>query len=153
MDDETLNKIEDCVSPILLNLGYTLIDREFLVEHGQLILRLYIDKPEGGVTVNDCERASRAIEDMLDAENFIDSPYNLEVSSPGLDRPLKSARDFENHCGKMVRLKTSEPIEGRSNYKGRLEAVREGCVFVFIDGMVYRVPIDKISKARLVPEF
>jgi len=118
-----------------------------------LTLRLYIDKPEGGVTVNDCERVSRAIEDLLDAENFIDSPYNLEVSSPGLNRPLKSVKDFESHNGETVRIKTSEPIEGRSNYKGKLSAVRDGCVYLEIDGMVYKVPMDKISKARLVPEF
>lgn len=148
-----MDKVETSVSPVLLNLGYTLVGREFVFEHGQLILRLYIDKPDGGVTVNDCERASRAIEDMLDAENFIDSRYNLEVSSPGLNRPLKSVEDFESHKGKTVRIKTSEPIEGRSNYKGGLTAVRDGCVYVEIDGIVYKVPIDKISKARLVPEF
>lgn len=153
MDDQTLDKIAASISPALLNLGYTLIEQEFLFEHGQLILRLYIDKPEGGVTVSDCERASRTVEDMLDAENFIDGPYNLEVSSPGLDRPLKSAKDFESHCGKIVRIKTNEPIEGRSNYKGTVEAVRDDCVYVHIDGIVYKVPIDKISKARLVPEF
>ncbi len=153
MDDETLNKIEKCVSPILSSLGYTLIDKEFTVEYGQLILRLYIDKPQGGITVNDCERASRAIEDLLDAENFIEGSYNLEVSSPGLDRPLKSSADFENQCGKIVRIKTTEPIDGRSNYKGKLEAVRDGFIFVQIDGVVYKLPLKKILKARLVPEF
>jgi len=152
MDEAVLKKVEEAAAPILENLGFRLVDLEFVVEHGRLILRLYIDKENGVVTIDDCEYASHAVEDVIEAEGIVGASYTLEVSSPGLDRPLKSQNDFEKHIGEVIRLKTREPIEGRSNYKGVLETVHDGQLQMIIDGMRFQIPLDQILKARLVPE-
>ena len=152
MDEAVLKKIEELTAPILNNLGFQLIDLELVVEHGRFILRLYINKEGEGVTIDDCQFASHAVEDAIEAEGIVGASYTLEVSSPGLDRPLKSQSDFEKYIGETIRLKTHEPIEGRSNYKGILEAVRDGRVNMIIDGMRYEIPIAQILRARLIPK-
>lgn len=151
MTEEVLKKVEEVIQPILERLGYELVDLELVVEGAQ-ILRIYIDQ-EGGVTIADCELASRTISDSLDAEDFIPFKYRLELSSPGLDRPLKTFQDFQRFKGNMVKIKTQEPIEGRSNYKGKLTDVNEDQVSVAIDGKDYQIPVGLIAKARLVPDF
>ncbi|MFH1874926.1 MAG: ribosome maturation factor RimP [Pseudomonadota bacterium] len=150
MDKEAIQKIETIVSPILARLDFELLDLEWVFEGAQ-ILRIYIDKQDG-VSVADCVRVSHAIEDNLDAEGLITSRYRLEVSSPGLDRPLKRQKDFEKFQGHQIKVKTIEPIDGRSNYKGDLVKVDAERIGILIDGMVYEVPFDKILRARLVPD-
>ncbi len=150
MEKEVLQKIEEIVSPVLSRMGYELIDVEWVFEGAQ-ILRIYIDK-QGGITIDDCESVSRVIEDNLDVEDLIHSKYSLEISSPGLDRPLKKQKEFEKFQGRQVKVKTTEPIEGRSNYKGDLIKVEKDQIGILIDGMVYKVPFNKILKARLVPD-
>ena len=124
---------------------------EFAFESGRWVLRLYIDK-QGGVTVGDCERVSRSIEDLLAVEDAIPVSYVLEVSSPGLDRPLRRLEHFEAVLGQQVRVRTEQPIDGRSNFKGTLEAVEADVLQILIDGTAFRVPIAMIDRARLEPE-
>jgi ribosome maturation factor RimP len=152
MDEAVLKKIEELAATVLNNLGFQLIDLELVVEHGRFTLRLYIDKEGGGVTIDDCELTSHAVEDVIEAERIVGASYNLEVSSPGLDRPLKSQSDFEKNIGEVIRLKTREPIDGRSNYKGLLEAVKDGRVNMIIDGMRFEIPLAQIFRARLIPK-
>jgi len=152
MDEVTLKKVEEVAAPILNNLGFQLVDLEFVVENGSFILRLYIDTEGEKITIDDCELASHAVEDVIEAEGLVETSYDLEVSSPGLNRPLKAQKDFENHLGEVVRLKTREPIEGRSNYKGTLESVKDGQVHMIIDEKRFEIPINLIFKARLVPD-
>lgn len=149
--DVMLQQVEELVTPVLQNLGYELVEREFAQEGGRTILRLYIDKP-GGVTIDDCERASRGIEDVIEVEGLIPQAYRLELSSPGIDRPLRRRADFERFRGSTVRLKTAEPVAGRSNYKGTLEGIEGDDILMVVDGSRYRVPYAKLAKARLVPE-
>lgn len=114
-----------------------------------MTVRIYIDKP-GGVTIEDCSTVSRDVEAVLDADDFIPSAYVLEISSPGLERPLFSLEDFEKFAGKKAKVKTTEPLNGQANFNGRIATV-DGGEIVFDDktrGEV-RIPFEKISKANL----
>ncbi len=129
------------------------VDVEFKSEGGRWVLRVYIDK-EGGITVGDCASMSRELGDLIEARDIIDCHYVLEVSSPGLDRPLKKERDFIRSVGKMVRLKTSRPINKRRNFTGRLTNVSEGIISLLVDNdNLVQLPLEEIDKARLEYEF
>jgi len=147
-----LKRLKLLIDPVLTPLGYELVDVRYVVEQGRSIMRVMIDC-EGGVKVDDCERASREIETLLEVEGDIRDRYHLEVSSPGLNRPLVKEADFVRFTGKVAAVKTREPIDeygGRRNYKGLLKGVEEGRAVMLIDGQEYRVPINLIEKANLV---
>ncbi|MEJ2698029.1 MAG: ribosome maturation factor RimP, partial [Candidatus Sulfobium sp.] len=116
-------------------------------------VRVYIDKEEG-VTLDDCERVSRALSAVLDVEDPIHSPYVLEVSSPGLDRPLRRLEDFEENVGKLARVVTGESIDGRTFFVGRITAVKNGDVRLALEGgKEIELPFEQVTKARLEIEF
>jgi ribosome maturation factor RimP len=139
--------------PILADLGLELIDAEFRRETHGWVLRLYMDKP-GGVTVDDCQRVSEEVGDHLDVEDFVGCPYHLEVSSPGLDRPLTRDQDFARFAGAEVRISTREDLEGRHNFRGRLVGLQDGAVLLDLpNGQRVSIPRDVILRARLQPEF
>ena len=112
-------KTEELVMPIIERFGYELWDVEYVKEGSDYYLRIYADK-EGGFTVDDCEAVSRAIDPLLDEEDFIADAYILEVSSPGLDRPLKKEKDFLRYMGEPVEVKTYQAFEGRKEFTGIL---------------------------------
>ncbi len=114
-------KAEELIAPILTEQGFELVDMEYVREAGSYYLRAYIDK-EGGITIDDCELVSRAFSDRLDEEDFIEDSYILEVSSPGLLRPLKKDRDFQRRLGEKLELKTYRPIDGTKDFEGILRA-------------------------------
>lgn len=145
---EVADNAAKIIEPVLTSLGYELIESEFIQEEGRHVLRLYIDREEG-VTIDDCRQVSRAIDTLLEVEEVIPCAYNLEVSSPGIERPLRRKQDFEKFAGKNVRIKTKEKIDNRGNYKGRLVGVKGDDVIVNVDGTEYSVPIQQIFKARL----
>ena len=103
-------KAEALVSPIVEKYGFELVDVEYVKEGGSFYLRAYIDKP-GGITVDDCETVSREFSDKLDEADFIEEAYIMEVSSPGLGRPLKKEKDFKRSIGKEVEIRTYRPID------------------------------------------
>lgn len=146
---EILKGVEQIVAPVLENIGYTLVEREIVTESGRFVLRLYIDR-EGGVTIDDCARASRALEDIIEVEGVMPGGYNLEVSSPGINRPLRYKRDFERFTGSMIKLKTLEPIDGRGNYRGVLKGLDGDDILILVDGIQYRVPYAAMAKTRIV---
>lgn len=122
-------------------------------QRGGWFLRLYIDKP-GGVTLGDCQAVSEQMGAELDVQDLIEGAYTLEVSSPGLDRPLRSDDDFRRFIGKRVALSTFEPIEGRRHFVGRLQGFESGVARLIDDKEAeYAIPRQKISKARLEVEF
>jgi ribosome maturation factor RimP len=132
--------------------GVELVDVEYRREGGRWVLRLFIDRP-GGVTLDDCAKVSRQVGDLLEVSDPIDHAYTLEVSSPGLDRPLKKERDFERYQGRQVKLRTYGPVEGRRNFRGTLRGLREGKVEVEVGGRLFAIPREAISKANLDAEF
>ncbi len=145
---EITSRAEHAVLPVVESLGLRLVECEFVNDHGW-ILRLYIERPEGPVTIEDCQKASRAVSAVLDVEDVVKARYALEVSSPGLNRPLKTAADFQRFVGELVRLKTAEPIDGRANYFGTLKGMDGDSILMNVDGVDHRIPMDKLGKARL----
>ena len=114
-------KTEELLLPILQELSFELVDVEYVKEVGTWYLRAYIDKP-GGIAINDCETVSRALSDLLDEKDFIDDSYVLEVSSPGLGRPLRKEKDFLRSIGEEVDVRTFRPIDHQKEFTGVLKS-------------------------------
>ncbi|MEW6001839.1 MAG: ribosome maturation factor RimP [Nitrospirota bacterium] len=148
--EDIKNKILGLARLVADEQGVEVIDAE-LLGRGKLLLRVTIDK-EGGVSLDDCERFSRSLESLLDVEDLIPGRYTLEVSSPGLDRPLKRLKDFEKSIGKLVRIVTTEKIENQNFFVGRVLSVSDGQVKLLVNSQEIEIPIDRISTARLEVE-
>ena len=133
-------------------LGYEVVELEFHSQGRGGLLRVYIDR-EGGVTVDDCEKVSRQVSAVLDVEDPIPGAYTLEVSSPGLDRPLRKEADFVRFAGERAKLELLLPKDGRKRYTGTLKGCEAGEVSIEVDGVVHRLPLGDIAKARLISEF
>lgn len=146
-------QVGELVAPIVEEMGFELVDLEYVFEHGKWILRIYMDGKGFGVTLDDCARVSRELGDLIDVKDIIPHTYLLEVSSPGLNRPLKQERDFVRVLGKKVKLKTTSPIHGRQNFTGYLEDFQAGTLFVRVDKTVLCLPLNSVKKANLVYEF
>lgn len=140
--------IETLVAPILAEKQLELVDVEYKKEGRGWVLRIYIDK-EGGVTLEDCSTVSREIDDMIEVEEVVSSSYTLEVSSPGLDRPLKKEKDFLRFQGKQARVTTFSPIRQQKNFKGTIRDFRDNTLFLEIESGLVEIPHDRIAKARL----
>lgn len=150
MDKNVEQKIQDLAIQVADDFGYELVDVSLLGRGKRTLLRVSIDR-EGGVTLDDCEIFSRRLEALLDVEDPIAGPYTLEVSSPGLDRPLKNLNDFKRNIGKLVRIVTKENINNQSFFLGRLKGVHGDSIQLSVldGGKEISVYFDKISKARL----
>lgn len=120
------------LEPITLKYKYEIVDVEYVKEASTWFLRIYIDKP-GGITVDDCEKTSRALEIVLDEKDPIKTPYILEVSSPGLDRPLKKETDFKRAQGKLVDIKLYQPIDNKKEYQGELQGFQDNQVTIILN--------------------
>jgi ribosome maturation factor RimP len=132
-------------------LGYEVVELEFHPQGRGGLLRVYIDR-EAGVTVDDCEIVSRQVSAVLDVEDPIPGAYTLEVSSPGLDRPLRKAADFARFAGQQARIDMELPIEGRRRFAGTLKGCEAEEVMIEVDGVLHKLPLGSMAKARLVPD-
>jgi ribosome maturation factor RimP len=157
--EDILEKVRQIASSLAAQEGLELIDVEFGGPGGRQTLRLFIDRPsaEGrGVTLDDCSMVSHAVSAALDVEDPIMGAYDLEVSSPGLDRPLRTPEHFQKYSGERVRVKTYAPIsetDNRKTFVGKLNGFEEGFVIVDVDGEVFRIPHAQVSKANVEPNF
>jgi len=145
-------QITDLIESILLELGFELVDVDYLSEHGKWVLRIYIDKA-GGVTIDDCARISWELGDLIDIKDIVRHKYVLEVSSPGLNRPLKKKVDFDRVIGKKIKVKMKMPVNGRRNFSGYLKDVRDHIVYIEDEGGLITLSWPEIDKANLVYEF
>lgn len=145
-------QVADLVGPALEDMDFELVDVEYLSRHGKWVLRLYIDK-EGGVTLDDCARVSREFGDLIDVKDIVIHKYVLEVSSPGLDRPLKKEKDLEHAIGKKIKVKTVAPVKGRRNYTGYLRNFQKGILYMELENGPVHLPWKEVEKANLVYEF
>jgi ribosome maturation factor RimP len=136
--------------PLLGQLGYELVDLEYAPGRSHAVLRVFIDRPEG-VGLDDCERASHELSALLDVEDPVPVGYTLEVSSPGLDRVLRTPEHFQRFVGERVWLELRIARDGRRRYTGRLEALTDDGIELSVDGATVRVPFSEISRARLAP--
>ena len=155
MYDELRNKIWELAEPVALSEGMKLIHVECLKMHTRWVFRLFLDK-EGGVTLDDCTTISNQLGDILDIHDLSRGPYTLEVSSPGLDRPVSRDQDFVRFRGAKVKIKTHVKIDGVKNFQGRLvDFTNEDCgkiVHVEVSGKIFKIPRDEIAKANLVSD-
>lgn len=141
-------RLTTLLTPIIDNSGYELVDLALLKTPGGLTLRILLDK-NGGVTLADCEKISRIVGDILDIHDPIPEHYVLEVSSPGINRPLTKEADFQRFAGQKAYIETQIPISGRKRYKGLLVGIENKTVIISVDQIDYRIPIEYIKKARL----
>lgn len=156
--DDICERVTVVLRPILDALSLELVDIEFKRSGREAVLRLFIDK-DGGVTIDDCAEVSRELSAVLDVEEFIPCQYNLEVSSPGLDRPLKTTADYERFAGRLVKIRTYEPYpddEGnrRKTFVGILEGLADSVVRMKLnEGQTASIPLERVAKANLEFEF
>ena len=135
--------------------GFELVDVEVKRQPGGGLVRLYVDRP-GGIGLDDLQSVSEEVSAILDVEDPLASSYTLEVSSPGLDRPLKTEGDYRRFVGRLAKVSSYEPVEGRRHWTGRLLAVEDGVVSLTLEregGAVARIPFGKIAHGRLEVEF
>jgi ribosome maturation factor RimP len=146
-------EIERVCGQTLAALCYEFVACEFRREQQGWVLRVFIDHPEGStssaISLEDCTRASRDLSVALDVADVIHQPYSLEVSSPGLDRPLVREQDFVRFAGRRAHLRTRDPVDGRRNFTGTLRGIDAGLLAIECEGRVYRVPLDVVAKANL----
>ncbi|CAB5538272.1 ribosome maturation factor RimP [Pseudomonas aeruginosa] len=147
-----LEQLQALLAPVVEALSYECWGVEFISQGRHSVLRVYIDRPEG-ILIDDCEAVSRQVSGILDVEDPISGEYTLEVSSPGMDRPLFTLEQFAKHAGEQVKIRLRSPYEGRRNYQGILRGVEEQDVVVLVDDHEYLLPIDSIDKANIIPRF
>ncbi len=146
-----LERVEAVVAPVLASHGLSLVDAEWHREGRRWVLRFFVDKP-GGVSIGDCQAVSREAGDILDVSGLIEPAYDLEFSSPGLDRELRKEREYAWAVGKEVRCWVREPVKGRTEFSGRLRAVSATTLVIEgPDEPMQEVPRGLVTKARLVP--
>jgi ribosome maturation factor RimP len=151
MKQEIADRVRAIADPIVSHEGMELVDVEYRRESKGWVLRLYLDK-EGGVTLDDCTRISQEVGRSLDIEDFIEAPYTLEVSSPGLTRPLKNEKDFVKYRHSLIKVKTLDPIQNRRHFKGRLLGISEDKIEILGEGGIFRIPLSNVAKANLEAE-
>ena len=145
-------KVEFLLRGAVEEQGLELVHVQYLARQRSPLLRVYIDKP-GGVTLEDCQTVSRQASVLLDVEDLISDRYVLEVSSPGLDRPLFRVEDYLRFSGREVRLLTREKIDSRRRFTGTIQDLRDGVVRLSCQDRTYRIPFGMIAKANLVHRF
>lgn len=147
-----IEQIEQLVAPVLLEHGEEQVDVQFVHEHGQWVLRFFLDKP-GGITLDDCATISDHIGRILDATEIIKQNYSLEVSSPGINRPLKKEADYQRFVGERVDVTLYAPLNGRRHFRGTLQSFNAGVVVVEeAPQQTFALPLVDIAKAKLDPE-
>jgi ribosome maturation factor RimP len=142
-------RLATIVAPVVEGMGFELV-RLRLMGGKRAVLQIMAERPEGGIEIEDCARISRAVGAALDVEDPISGEYTLEVSSPGIDRPLTRLKDFQRYAGYEAKLETSEAIDGRRRFKGELAGVQDGEVLVEIPEGVIGLSFDLLADAKLV---
>ncbi len=149
---EIVQRVESDLEPILEELQLVLVDVEYVKEGPNYYLRIYIDK-EGGVTIQDCQVTSRAIEKVLDEKDFIEEAYHLEVSSPGLDRILKKDREFKYFSGRLVEVKLYKAQDGEKHYTGILVGKIDETLYIDDEGTSLEFAMKDVAVVRLAITF
>ena len=150
--EKLLQEVREVVEPILQSQGYELVDLEYQRESRGWVLRIYLDR-EGGITLDDCTGVSHEVGAVLEVKDIIPNAYILEVSSPGLTRPLKKPEDFNRFRNQLVKIKLYQPLNGRRNFKGTLLGLEGETVRVEVEGQVFDIPLPSIAKANLEIDF
>jgi len=147
-----VQSVTELIEPVLEAMDVELVDVEYRFEQGRWVLRIYADM-QGGISVDDCARVSREIEDLIEVHDIFQQEYVLEVSSPGLNRPLKKEKDFVRVKGEKIKVRMRTALKGRRNFTGYLTDVRDGIAYVDVTEGRVALPLDGMEKAHLVYAF
>lgn len=150
--EETVARINELILPVLQAQEVELVDTEFIKAGKRYTLRLFLDKP-GGITLDDCASLSRILGEIIDVHDIIDHPYTLEVSSPGLTRPLKKVEDYQRFAGRLVRITIRSGAGKKSLFRGELRGLEGESVVLQEGSQVFHLPLADIVKARLDIDF
>ncbi|KXJ53614.1 ribosome maturation factor RimP [Neptuniibacter pectenicola] len=145
--------LQELIEPSVIALGVELWGIEFLSQGKHSTLRVYIDSEENGITVDDCAKVSHQISGIMDVEDPIAGNYTLEVSSPGVDRPLFTLEQFAAYAGSHIQLRLRIAYEGRRKFKGILNGIEGDDILVVVDEEEYMLPIEYIDRANIIPQF
>ena len=148
-----LKQLETILRPVVEGLGYEFWGIEFRSQGHHSLLRLFIDDAENGIGIEDCEAVSRQVSGVMDVEDPIQTEYTLEVSSPGMDRPLFQLEHYQAFAGHHVQLRLRMAFEGRRKFNGVIKGVEGDEVVLVVDDHEYLLPFDSIEKANIVPQF
>ena len=147
---EVVTRLEELILPLLESQGAELVELQYArPRRGRAILRLFVDRPGGGITLEEITRISRIVSGLLDVHDVIPSSFTLEVSSPGLTRALKKPEDYQRYAGRLVRVTTRAPWEGRQVHSGILQGLEDGQVSLKEGESVVSIPLSEIARARL----
>jgi len=154
MNGTVATRVWELADPVVTHEGLELVDVEFRREQHGTVLRVFIDRAggEGGVSLDDLTRVSRQLGDLLDVHDVVTGRYNLEVSSPGIDRRLRRPEQFQRYLGKTVQVRTAEPIDGRRVFTGTLTAVDADTIVLALDGGSHSIRLADIARANYQPE-
>jgi len=149
---EIVGEVERLLQPITRSLGLETVDVQVAGESQRTVLRILVDRPEGGITVEECAKVNEALSRQLDLYDFFPHAYTLEVSSPGLDRPLRTDEEFRRFAGRRAEVLTGEPVGGQRRFRGMLLGVVGDAVVMQVDQRQLAIPKEQIQQARLVVE-
>ena len=150
---KTVDAVDALLRPVVSRMGYELDEVEFIKEHGNWVLTLYIEKPDGTVTLDDCEAVSRTVDPILDEADPIEQAYYLSVSSIGIDRPLRKDRDYERNLGSKITAKLYAPLKGKKEYTGELIAFDEASFTIEVNGADMKILRKDASSVRPYIDF
>ncbi|WP_417519532.1 ribosome maturation factor RimP [Marinobacter sp.] len=148
-----LKQLEEILRPVVEGLGYEFWGIEYRSKGYQSMLRVFIDDAENGIGIDDCEKVSRQVSGVMDVEDPIQTEYTLEVSSPGMDRPLFRPEQYQAFVGHQVQIRLRMAFEGRRKFQGLIKGVEGDDVIVVVEDHEYLLPFDSIEKAHIVPVF
>ena len=148
-EDELIGEIRDILEPVIEAQGVEILKIEYRRESVGWVLRIFLDS-ERGISVEDCAEISRTAGDLLDVADLIHIPYNLEVSSPGIDRPLRKTEHFQKYIGDIIEVRTISPIQNRRNFRGELKQASSEGVVIECEARSYSIPMSLIERARLL---
>jgi ribosome maturation factor RimP len=148
VNKQLVEKIREVVEEFLKNSGYELVDSLYKYEAKKLVLRILTDRPQGGITLDECADLNNRIGDLIEKQNLIKESYVLEVSSPGLDRPLKESQDFKRCIDKKIVVFTSQYVDGKMQYSGIIKGVNDKFLNLEVEDKELQIPLDKITKAK-----
>lgn len=146
------DKLQGLLAPLVEDLGYEFVGIEYQSNPKNRLIRLYIDLPEVGIGVDDCERVSREVSALLDVEDPVSGQYTLEVSSPGIERPLFTGAQFGQFVGEMARVMLAVPVDGRRKFKGLIVSADDEQVVLEVDGEQHALTVADIQRANLAPD-
>lgn len=147
-----IDRLNSLLKPLVEDLGYEFVGVEYLSNPKNRLVRIYIDRPGIGIGVDDCEWVSHEVSALMDVEEPVSGQYTLEVSSPGLERPLFEPAHFQRFAGEQARIVMHVPIEGRRKFKGRIVRADEDVVVLEVDGVDCELPLGGVHRATLAPD-